>query len=127
MTAKEAEARVIKYFATVHNAWVGYFEKGISGRQPFDIIVITKNFTYCIDVKECSKDYFPFDRVEENQELSFEFIDSLGNDSVDVGFVLTHKGMAYMLKYEDYIKLKKQGIKSVKVTEQTLLGELVYE
>lgn len=127
MTGQEAEARVIKYFATVYKAWVGYFEKGISGRQPFDIIVITKNFTYCIDVKECSKDYFSFDRVEENQELSFEFIDSLGNDRVEEWFVLTHNGVAYMLKYEDYIKLKKQGIKSVKVTEQTLLGELVYE
>lgn len=127
MTGQEAEARVIKYFATVYKAWVGYFEKGISGRQPFDIVVITKNFTYCIDVKECSKDYFSFDRVEENQELSFEFIDSLGNDRVEEWFVLTHNGVAYMLKYEDYIKLKKQGIKSVKVTEQTLLGELVYE
>jgi len=127
MTGQEAEERVIKYFATVYKAWVGYFEKGISGRQPFDIVVITKNFTYCIDVKECSKDYFSFDRVEENQELSFEFIDSLGNDRVEEWFVLTHKGVAYMLKYKDYIKLKKQGIKSVKVTEQTLLGELVYE
>lgn len=40
--------------------------------QPADIIAVRGRFHTLIDCKECENDFFPFDRVEENQRLAMK-------------------------------------------------------
>ena len=40
------------------------------GSQPFDVMAINKKgHLYCFECKECKKDVFVFDRIENNQDI----------------------------------------------------------
>lgn len=115
-TGKQAERYVANFFAQI-----GYFatilKQGVSGEQPFDIIGLTQNKTYCIDVKHCKTDYFTFNRVEENQKRAFSFLHyELKNDKIELGFVLVYNDKMYWFPYKMYELLKTKQ-KSVKPTE----------
>ena len=51
--------------------WVHLLNANKSG-QPADVIAVKNREAYLIDCKVCSNNKFPFDRIEENQDLSME-------------------------------------------------------
>ena len=65
-TGTQAENHVAEELAKL-GAWVGNFNKSNTGAQPFDQIAITKNFTWCYDVKHSMINRFDFRRIEDNQ------------------------------------------------------------
>lgn len=124
-TGTDAENFVAHELAKL-GMWAGQFPPAISGKQPFDIIAISKNNTYCIDVKHCKDNYFPFDRVEENQKLSLSYLDNeVGNLYNSNGFVLVYENTPYWLPYGKYERLSFKGDKSVKPQDLMLLSEYI--
>ena len=125
MTPTQAEKYVAKYLSN-YNYWVGNFEKGIVGSQPFDLIAINKNKTICLDVKLCDNDYFPFSRVEENQKLALGFItNKVRNDNVLTGFVIVFEKELYWLSFREYEDYHYTNIKSVKPSELITFKEVI--
>ena len=51
--------------------WVHVLQQNKFG-QPADIIAIRDSFHTLIDCKVCEKNYFSFDRVEQNQQLAMK-------------------------------------------------------
>ncbi|MDE6182058.1 MAG: Holliday junction resolvase RecU [Eubacteriales bacterium] len=47
--------------------------------QPFDILAAKNNVFLAFECKNCTKDYFPLSRVEDNQIQSFKKLESTGN------------------------------------------------
>lgn len=47
--------------------------------QPFDILAAKNNKFFAFECKNCSKDYFPLSRVEDNQIQAFNKLSSTGN------------------------------------------------
>ena len=123
MTPSEAEVRVANFLHGA-NSFVSLFKKGIDGNQPFDLLAISKDVTLCLDVKLCDKDYFTFNRVEENQKNSFQFLNSLNNPSVHLGFAIVYKGIAYYLPYNRYVDALEQDKKSLKTKDMIYWGEI---
>lgn len=115
VTGNNAESFVAQELSK-KGAWVGDFNKGNTGAQPFDQIAITDKYTLCYDVKHCSKDRFDFNRVEENQKLSLGYINSLDNANVFEGFAIVYESIIYWLSYFEYLSIVSTGRKSVKVT-----------
>lgn len=97
--------------------WVGDFNKGYTGTQPFDQIAISNNYVWCYDVKHSTIDNFNFSRVEENQELALGFLHKLKNVFVYLGFLIVYQDEIYFLRFRDYLYYKQRGKKSVKITE----------
>lgn len=127
MTGKEAEYKVAEFFAQRYGALVIQNKKGIDGNQPFDLTMITTDFTYCVDVKHCDIDTFSFSRVEENQENSMSYLyKNVKNINVRVGFIIVYNRKMYWYPYEIYrnhaFVLNK---KSVKVQTLTCIGRLL--
>lgn len=120
-TGSDAEVFITKEFAKI-DAFATILSAGITGQQPFDILAISKNYVYALDVKHCKGNYFPFTRVEENQKQALSYIDEKINNKVLItGFALVHKGLPYFLSYQDYKQLDQEEVKSVKPKEQISL------
>lgn len=121
-----AEKFVAETLASTNKVWVGNFNKSNTGSQPFDQIAITPEHTWCYDVKNCSTDRFDFSRVESNQEISLQFIDSLDNPQVYTGFALVYDNKVYFLSNLEFGLKIKEGRKSVKVSTLTqMLGVIL--
>ena len=99
--------------------WVGTFDKGVSGSQPFDCIAIGEQYTIAFDVKLCKTDRFSFDRVEENQDLALGYITyELRNPNVITCFMIVYENEIYILSFEYYKEILLGGHKkSIKVSE----------
>lgn len=113
-TGIQAEKYVAEELAK-RGCWVGDFNKGHTGTQPFDQIMIGKKKVWAYDVKHSKIDRFDFRRVEANQELALGFLYKQG--VVNTGFVIVYKDTLYYLSYGTYLNLKNIGDKSVKITE----------
>lgn len=124
-TGIQAEKYVAEELAK-RGCWVGDFNKGHTGTQPFDQIMIGKKKVWAYDVKHSKIDRFDFRRVEANQELALGFLYKQG--VVNTGFVIVYKDTLYYLSYGTYLILKNNGDKSVKITELiTFLDLLMYK
>ena len=66
-----------------------------SDGQPADIIAVKNGKAYLIDCKVCSRDRFPFSRIEENQSLSMEWWRDCGNG--EGLFALEFSDQVYMV------------------------------
>lgn len=123
-TGTKAENFVTHEFAK-KGIWATRLHAGNSGQQPFDVIAISQHFTYAIDVKHCNKDYFPFERIEENQKNALGYLtNDIASRNVFVGFVLVYENKPYWLSFYDYQELEKKGEKSVKPSTLKTLYEL---
>lgn len=110
------EKKVASFIAS-KGYWVGDFNKGANGSQPFDQIALTHNMTLCYDVKHAHIDRFDFSRVEENQRLALGFIhENIFNDKIKTGFVIVYKDKIKFLSYFKLLKLEKENEKSVKIS-----------
>lgn len=69
---KKFEEELCNFFANRHY-YVVYNNKGISGSQPFDILIIRDNVCFAIECKnlENKNGIFNIDRIEENQLLAY--------------------------------------------------------
>lgn len=72
-TGKKFEEELCEFFAD-KNYYVVYNEKGVSGSQPFDILIIRDNICFALECKnlENKSGIFNIDRVEENQLLAYK-------------------------------------------------------
>lgn len=66
-----------------------------SDGQPADVIAVKEGTAYLIDCKVCSRDRFPFSRIEENQSLSMEWWRDCGNG--EGLFALEFSDQVYMV------------------------------
>ena len=124
-TGIQAEKYVAEELAK-RGCWVGNFNKGNTGTQPFDQIMIGKKKVWAYDVKHSKIDRFDFRRVEENQESALGFLYQQG--VVNTGFVIVYKDTLYYLSFGTYLALKNKGDKSVKITELiTFLDLLMFK
>lgn len=124
-TGIQAEKYVAEELAK-RGCWVGNFNKGRTGTQPFDQIMTGKKKVWAYDVKHSKINRFDFRRVEENQESALGFLYKQG--VVNTGFVIVYKDTLYYLSYGTYLALKNAGDKSVKITELiTFLDLLMYK
>ena len=124
-TGTQAENHVAEELAKL-GAWVGNFNKSNTGAQPFDQIAITKNFTWCYDAKHSMINRFDFRRIEDNQQLALDYINSLENPNVIVGFAIVYEGEIFFLSYYKYLQLKAESRKSVRITDlENMLDILV--
>jgi len=107
--------------------WVGTFDKGVSGSQPFDCIAIGKTTTIAFDVKLCKTDRFSFDRVEENQDLALSYITfELRNPNVITCFMIVYNNEIHVLSFEYYKEiLLTQDKKSIKVSDLLRLKDVI--
>lgn len=127
---KKAEKVVCEFFAE-RKYWTFPIPKSING-QPFDIIARkdSKNYKdiWFVDAKhlESNKASFPFDRIEPNQESSMSYAHIINGVEDNMGFVIQWErtGNLYYFDYQDFLKMKEKGEKSVKIEDLALLGEL---
>ena len=61
-----------------HGFWAHNLAQNSQG-QPFDVIAARNGVSYPIDCKDCSKDIFKLDRIEENQFSSMLLWKETGN------------------------------------------------
>lgn len=61
--------------------------------QPFDILAAKNNKFFAFECKNCSKDYFPLSRVEDNQIQAFKKLQHTGNT-----------GFLFVFKFKNEIK-----------------------
>lgn len=125
-TGNQAEKYVAEELAKL-GIWVGSFNKNNSGSQPFDQIAISKNFTWCYDVKHTEIDRFDFRRIEDNQQIVLAFIhERLQNPSVIEGFAIVYEDNIYFYNYYTYLQHKLEGRKSVKINELENFIDILY-
>lgn len=73
INGKKFEQKLCQYYA--NNAYyVIYNEKGVTGSQPCDIIIIKHNIVTLIEAKnlDTSTGLFPIKRIEMNQRLAYK-------------------------------------------------------
>ena len=63
---------------STHGFWVHLMTQNSQG-QPFDIIAARNGVSYPIDCKDCSKDIFKLERIEENQFSAMTLWKETGN------------------------------------------------
>lgn len=108
------ERRFAKYLS--ENGWWAHFlSPSNSGAQPFDIIAARDSDVYAIDCKTCADDRFYIDRMEINQELAFQAL--IWKTNIKCGFAVEHDKKIYYISYDEVIKAKEQGDKSIKLSE----------
>lgn len=66
-----------------------------SAGQPADVIAVKNGDAYLIDCKVCSRNRFPFTRIEENQIFSMELWRECGNG--EGWFALQFASQVYMV------------------------------
>lgn len=74
--------------------WVTKLTQNASG-QPADLIAVKNDKALLIDCKVCERDYFPFKRIEPNQQTAMMFWRGKGNHQY--WFALQYENETYML------------------------------
>lgn len=125
----DTEKDIAKFFRGL-GYWVFIIPKKIGG-QPFDIIASKNNVSWFVDAKhlEENKASFPFSRIEPNQETSMNYARTFANIT-NVGFVIKWErdnSRLFFLNYEQFINFKKNGVKSVKISDLQDLERMIKE
>lgn len=76
--------------------WVHNLAQNSAG-QPADVIAVQDGYAYLIDCKVCSNGKFPFNRIEENQDLAMTLWRDCGNGQG--WFALKLEDEIYMFPY----------------------------
>lgn len=87
--------------------WAHRMAKDRTGAQPFDIIAMYGGYVLAVDCKVISTErpYFPFDRIEWNQQSAFEVMSARTN--ADTGFAILYKGNIYLYRYKEIREMMK--------------------
>lgn len=73
--------------------WVHLIADKLNG-QPFDLIMSKNNVTWFLDIKhiKAGQDYFPLDRIEENQRNAMKLLESCGTSKTGFAFYFEDDG-----------------------------------
>lgn len=85
-----------------HGYWVHNMAQNAAG-QPADVIAVRDRIAFLIDCKVCSKNRFPFSRVEENQHFAMEFWSMCGNG--EGWFALKVEDEIFMIPHYSIVEL----------------------
>lgn len=85
-----------------HGYWVHNMAQNVAG-QPADVIAVRDRIAFLIDCKVCSKNRFPFSRVEENQHFAMEFWSMCGNG--EGWFALKVEDEIFMIPHYSIVEL----------------------
>lgn len=110
------EQEFCKYLAE-HGWWAHFLTPSAGGSQPFDVIAARGRDVYAIDCKTCSKDSFPFSRIEDNQHLAFQRI-IWKSDFIKCGIVILYNDEMYYVPYDEIMLAMKYRKKSVPLCER---------
>lgn len=79
---KRFEQDLCRYFSK-QDYYVIYNEKGVTGSQPCDLVIIKGNIATMIDCKNIENEtgMFPISRIEENQYLAYKRFKECGNSN----------------------------------------------
>lgn len=126
---KSTEKEIAAQFFKDHKYWALIIPKTING-QPFDIIACRKTDMWFVDAKhlEEKKASLPFDRIESNQETSMTYAKKYAEIVARFGFVICwdrEPNKLFYFKYDNYIEMKRKGLKSVKIQELEDMEDLI--
>lgn len=129
-TGHKAELIVYEFFHE-KKYWTFLIPKSIGG-QPFDIIARKDNNDlidiWFIDAKhlEADKVSFPFDRIEPNQETSMGYSNVICGINKNMGFAIVwdRTQEIYFFSYREYLEMKNNNQKSVKIENLEVLKNL---
>lgn len=96
--------------------WAHLLVDNMNG-QPFDIIALKGNMSFCIDAKNLEENVhsFSFRRIEENQWNAMELVSRVSTSSV-CGFAVYHCGIIYFAPYDIICKMMENGKTSIPIT-----------
>ncbi len=83
--------------------WAHNFSQNHSG-QPVDIIAVKNEKAYLIEAKVCSKPYFLFSRIEDNQHYAIQQWQTCGN--TECYFAIKFDDIIYMIGYTSLMIFK---------------------
>lgn len=91
-----------------------------NGSQPFDVIACKgkdgNHKVFAFDCKTVKGKRFTLNRIEENQEMAFTYLNSCGINSsyfaIEIG-----PNIVYIISSQKLIKLKQEGVKSIDLNE----------
>ena len=94
-TGNKFELELCELFSQ-HGFWVHLLNANKAG-QPADVIAVKNKKAFLIDAKVCSKNIFPLNRVEENQDMAMDLWHECGNG---IGwFALKLNNEIYMISH----------------------------
>lgn len=98
-SGKKFEEELCWWFAN-RDFFVIYNEKGATGAQPCDIIVIKNNFTRLIECKnlENSRGIFNLDRIEANQFMAYNRYKKCNNSAFELAILWSNN--VYFLNFD---------------------------
>ena len=125
----DATETIIADFLNKEKGYWAYILPKKVGGQPFDIIACRCNSVWMVDAKhlESEKASFSFDRIEPNQKTSMMYARTFANIS-NVGFVIyweRNTTQLYFLHYDKWKEMERQGMKSVKIEDLEIFGDLL--
>lgn len=91
--------------------WVHIFQDNKNG-QPCDVIAAKDGIAYLFDCKNCKKQYFRLERMEENQLNAMELFHATGNTG-GMFVIQFPEGEIYLADYRVLKELRYQGVKSL--------------
>lgn len=84
---------------SAYGFWVHLMTQNNQG-QPFDVIAARNGVSYPIDCKDCSKNIFKMERIEENQYSAMSLWKSTNNGESWFALRLNN-GAVYMISFSD--------------------------
>lgn len=89
--------------------WVHIVKDKLNG-QPFDIIMSKNNVTWFMDIKHVKEgqDYFPIDRIEENQRNAMKLLETCGTDKT--GFIFYFESDGWFMIQNNAIDYERKRI-----------------
>ena len=99
--------------------WVHNFANRKNG-QPADIIAVKNRMAFLIDAKVCSYEVFPFNRIEDNQQLAMDMWIECGN--IEPYFALKARNEVYMVGYVTIKNLMRKGKKQLNFEDMNKYG-----
>ncbi len=84
---------------SAYGFWVHNLAQNSQG-QPFDVIAARNGVSYPIDCKDCAKDIFKMERIEENQ-LSAMSLWKYTNNGESWFALRLNNGAVYMISFSD--------------------------
>lgn len=104
--------------------WIHLFQDNKNG-QPCDMIAARNGHTYLFDCKNCDRDCFLLNRMEENQYNAMHLFELTGNSRGKFAIRFADEEI-YLIDYWQIKALKDRGRKSIDRTDLKLYGEDFY-
>ena len=92
--------------------WVLNIPRNASGAQPFDVIAVKGKEVFALDCKVCENNRFPLSRIEDNQWLAFNAIETK-SEIACAGIAVLYDGEIFLITNDELGNAARSGKKSV--------------